>query len=169
MKCIPVTYDWPTILPAAIAAFVFSFLGSRTVALLNTAYLRPIVLVLLVLVAIYVFFVKDLGLIHQPKHRPQKAQWLGILIGAALGFLRRLLRSGHGQLPHLSFRWRVRFRFSRGLRLRQGRAIAHHCLGIRNNHLQRTLVHSVRKSIVGLHHILQGKVVRNELFRLKLP
>src|SRR3954469_6069595 len=38
-----VTFDWPTILPAAITAFVFSFLGSRTVALLNTAFLRPVV------------------------------------------------------------------------------------------------------------------------------
>ena len=43
-----VTFDWPTILPAAFAAFVFSFLGSRTVALLNTEFLRPIVLVLLI-------------------------------------------------------------------------------------------------------------------------
>jgi len=56
-----VTFDWPTILPAAITAFIFSFLGSRTVALLNTAFLRPIVLGLLIVVAIYVFFVKDLG------------------------------------------------------------------------------------------------------------
>jgi uncharacterized membrane protein YfcA len=57
-----VTFDWPTILPAAFAAFVFSFLGSRTVALLNTAFLRPVVLVLLIVVAIYVFFVKTLGI-----------------------------------------------------------------------------------------------------------
>src|ERR1043166_5794480 len=42
-----VTFDWPTILPAAISAFIFSFLGSRTVSLLNTAFLRPVVLVLL--------------------------------------------------------------------------------------------------------------------------
>jgi uncharacterized membrane protein YfcA len=27
-----------------------------------------------------------LGLIHQPKHAPKKAQLLGILIGAGLGF-----------------------------------------------------------------------------------
>lgn len=90
------TFDWPTILPAAFAAFVFSFLGSRTVALLNTAFLRPVVLILLVLVAIYVFFVKDLGLIHQPKHRPKKAQWLGVLIGAGLGFYDGFFGPGTG-------------------------------------------------------------------------
>ena len=91
-----VTFDWPTILPAAFAAFIFSFLGSRTVALLNTEFLRPVVLILLVLVAIYVFFVKDLGLIHQPKHRPKKAQLLGILIGAALGFYDGFFGPGTG-------------------------------------------------------------------------
>src|SRR3954468_14652138 len=42
-----VTIDWSTVLPAALTAFAFSFLGSRTVTLLNTAFMRPIVLVLL--------------------------------------------------------------------------------------------------------------------------
>src|SRR3954469_15828941 len=40
-----VAFDWSTILPAALAAFIFSFLGSRTVAILNTALMRPVVLV----------------------------------------------------------------------------------------------------------------------------
>src|SRR3954471_17896105 len=91
-----VSFDWPTILPAAITAFVFAFLGSRTVALLNAEYLRPIVLVLLVLVAIYVFLVKDLGIIHAPKHQPKKAQLLGIVIGAALGFYDGFFGPGTG-------------------------------------------------------------------------
>src|SRR4051812_18463973 len=91
-----VVFDWPTILPAAVTAFVFSFLGSRTVALLNPALMRPIVLILLVVVAIYVFFVKDLGIIHQPKHPPKKAQLLGILVGAALGFYDGFFGPGTG-------------------------------------------------------------------------
>jgi uncharacterized membrane protein YfcA len=91
-----VAIDWSTVLPAAITAFVFSLLGSRTVTLLNTAFMRPIVLVLLVLVAIYVFFVKDLGLIHQPKHGPKKATWLGVLIGSGLGFYDGFFGPGTG-------------------------------------------------------------------------
>jgi uncharacterized protein len=91
-----VTFDWPTILPAAITAFIFSLLGSRIVSLLNPAFLRPIVLILLVLVAIYVFFVKDLGIIHQPKHPPKKAQLLGILMGVALGFYDGFFGPGAG-------------------------------------------------------------------------
>jgi uncharacterized membrane protein YfcA len=91
-----VAIDWATILPAAITAFAFSFLGSRTVTLLNTAFMRPIVLMLLVLVAIYVFFVKDLGLIHRPRHAPKKAKWLGVLIGAGLGFYDGFFGPGTG-------------------------------------------------------------------------
>jgi uncharacterized membrane protein YfcA len=91
-----VAIDWSSILPAAITAFIFSFLGSRTVALLNTAFMRPVVLVLLILVAAYVFWVKDLGLIHKPKHRPSKAILLGILIGAVLGFYDGFFGPGTG-------------------------------------------------------------------------
>lgn len=91
-----VALDWSTVLPAAITAFVFSFLGSRTVTLLHPAFLRPIVLVLLLLVAIYVFIVKDLGLIHQPRHPPKKATWLGVLIGAGLGFYDGFFGPGTG-------------------------------------------------------------------------
>jgi uncharacterized membrane protein YfcA len=91
-----VAIDWPTILPAALTAFVFSFLGSRTVTLLHTEFMRPVVLLLLVLVAIYVFIVKDLGLIHQPKHAPKKAKWLAVLIGAGLGFYDGFFGPGTG-------------------------------------------------------------------------
>jgi len=91
-----VAIDWSTILPAAITAFIFSFLGSRTVTLLNPAFMRPLVLTLLILVAIYVFFVKDLGLIHQPKHPPERAKLLGVLIGAGIGFYDGFFGPGTG-------------------------------------------------------------------------
>jgi uncharacterized membrane protein YfcA len=98
-----VAIDWPTIAPAAIAAFVFAFLGSRTVTLLNTAFLRPIVLGLLIVVAVYVFFVKDMGLIHQPRHAPKKARWLGILIGGGIGFYDGFFGPGTGSFLIFSF------------------------------------------------------------------
>ncbi|PZR71004.1 MAG: hypothetical protein DLM73_16820 [Chthoniobacterales bacterium] len=98
-----VSIDWSTIAPAAIAAFVFAFLGSRAVTLLNTAFLRPIILALLILVAIYVFFVKDLGLVHRPKHAPEKARWLGLLIGACLGFYDGFFGPGTGSFLIIAF------------------------------------------------------------------
>src|ERR1051325_9498651 len=47
--------NWHSILPAAVAAFVFAFLGSLVVSHVNPALLRPIILALLVAVALYTF------------------------------------------------------------------------------------------------------------------
>ena len=98
-----VAVDWSTVLPATVAAFAFAFLGSRAVSLLNPAILRPLVLVLLIAVAIYVFLVKDLGLIHAPKHGRHKARWLGILVGAALGFYDGFFGPGTGSFLIFAF------------------------------------------------------------------
>ena len=98
-----VQVDWSTVLPATVAAFAFAFLGSRAVSLLNPAVLRPLILTLLVVVAIYVFVVRDLGLIHQPKHTPHKARWLGVLIGSVLGFYDGFFGPGMGSFLIFAF------------------------------------------------------------------
>jgi uncharacterized membrane protein YfcA len=91
-----VDMDWRVTAPAAAAAFVFSFLGSRAVTLINPSFLRPVVLVLLVVVAIYVFVVKDLGLIHRPRHGRRTAVSLGIVTGVAIGFYDGFFGPGTG-------------------------------------------------------------------------
>lgn len=98
-----VSIDWRTVAPTAIAAGVFAFIGSRAVTLLNPAVLRPLVLVLLIAVAIYVFLVKELGLIHRPKHAPDKARWIGMGIGAAIGFYDGFLGPGTGSFLIFAF------------------------------------------------------------------
>lgn len=98
-----VRIDWPTVLPAAVAAFVCAFLGSFAVTLLDPELLRPLVLTLLVVVALYVFVVKDLGLIHAPRHGQRKARWLGILIGSALGFYDGFFGPGTGSFLIFAF------------------------------------------------------------------
>lgn len=98
-----VTLDWATILPAAIAAFAFAFLGSVAVTLIDPTVLRPLVLVMLVVVAIYVLFVKDLGLIHAPKHAPHKARLLGVLVGSGLGFYDGFFGPGMGSFLIFAF------------------------------------------------------------------
>jgi uncharacterized membrane protein YfcA len=98
-----VSIDWHAVGPAVLAAGVFSFIGARAVTLLNPALLRPLVLVLLIAVAIYVFFVKELGLIHRPKHAPHKARWLAIGMGAAIGFYDGFFGPGTGSFLIFAF------------------------------------------------------------------
>ena len=98
-----VAVDWSTVVPATFAAFVCAFLGSRAVSILNPAVLRPLILTLLIVVAIYVFIVKDLGLIHAPKHGAHKARWLGTLIGGTLGFYDGFFGPGTGSFLIFAF------------------------------------------------------------------
>ncbi len=98
-----VKIDWSTIAPAALAAFLFAFLGSRAVTLLDPVILRPLVLVLLLVVALYVFLVKDLGLIHAPKHAPRKTRWIALGIGSVLGFYDGFFGPGMGSFLIFAF------------------------------------------------------------------
>lgn len=88
--------DWHWVFPTALAAFVFSFLGARAVTLLDTNFLRPVVLVLLIAVAIYTFIRKDFGALHLPKLSAQKQRWFGVGIGAAIGFYDGFFGPGTG-------------------------------------------------------------------------
>lgn len=98
-----VSIDWWMIAPAAVSAGLFAFIGSHAVTLLNPVLLRPLVLVLLVGVAIYVFAVKELGLIHKAKHGPQRARWLAVIIGAVIGFYDGFFGPGTGSFLIFAF------------------------------------------------------------------
>lgn len=98
-----VQIDWRTVAPAAGVAFLFAFAGSRAVNSLDPALLRPLILLLLVIVAIYVLLAKNLGLIHAPKHTPQRARLLGLVLGAVLGFYDGFFGPGMGSFLIFAF------------------------------------------------------------------
>lgn len=98
-----VRLDWPTLAPAAGAAFVCSGLGARAVSLVHTSLLRPAVLVLLVAVATYVFWQKDFGAIHAPKLSPGVRRWAGTSMGGVLGFYDGFFGPGTGSFLIFAF------------------------------------------------------------------
>jgi uncharacterized membrane protein YfcA len=98
-----VKLDWNVIGPAAVVAFFLSMLGSRCAAALNPNVLRPVVFGLLILAAIYVYFVKDIGLSHRPTHTRVQGRWLGMLVGAVLGFYDGFFGPGTGSFLILIF------------------------------------------------------------------
>lgn len=91
-----VRINWASVLPAATAAFVFSFLGARVVSSLPNAVLRPLVLVLLIAVTLYTFFRKDLGDLHAPRHDPTWERRWGIVVGVVIGFYDGFFGPGTG-------------------------------------------------------------------------
>ena len=91
-----VEIDWRATLPTAVAGFIFSFFGARTVSHLNPAILRPLVLGLLVAVAIYTFARKDFGSLHAPRLSLAGKQWIGLGVGAVIGFYDGFFGPGTG-------------------------------------------------------------------------
>lgn len=98
-----VRLDWPTLLPTAGAAFVCSGLGARAVTLVQTSLLRPAILVLLIAVAVYVFWQKDFGAIHAPKLSSASSRWAGVGLGCVLGFYDGFFGPGTGSFLIFAF------------------------------------------------------------------
>ena len=91
-----VKIPWFSVLPAAIAAFVFSAVGARTVQIVNSSFLKPLVLVLLIAVAIYTYFRKDFGHIHAPRFIASHERLLAIAAGVIIGFYDGFFGPGTG-------------------------------------------------------------------------
>ncbi len=87
---------WNAVLPAAITAFIFSYLGALTVSLIPADLMRALVLPLLIVIAVYTFFKKDLGSVHAPLHEGAKEKFLAIALGAAIGFYDGFFGPGTG-------------------------------------------------------------------------
>ena len=91
-----VDMPWGTTLPAAIAAFAFSYLGAMAVAWAPRELLRPLILILLVASAAYTFWRKDFGIVHQPHHAGRRELVYALLVGGAIGFYDGFFGPGTG-------------------------------------------------------------------------
>lgn len=91
-----VIMPWRTILPAALAAFVFSYLGAAAVAWLPKDVIRPLILFLLIVAAAYTLKRKDFGLSHRPVHTGYRELAYAVLLGGVIGFYDGFFGPGTG-------------------------------------------------------------------------
>lgn len=91
-----VRMPWRTILPAALFAFVFSYLGAAAVAWLPKDAVRPMILVLLVLAAVYTLKRKTFGQEHRPAHTGHRELLYAVLLGGVIGFYDGFFGPGTG-------------------------------------------------------------------------
>jgi uncharacterized membrane protein YfcA len=87
---------WSAAAPAAMAAFSFSFFGAYTVTKIPADFMRTLLPVVLVAVAVYTFWKKDLGSIHAPLHSGTKERVIAVCIGACIGFYDGFFGPGTG-------------------------------------------------------------------------
>jgi uncharacterized membrane protein YfcA len=98
-----VDFPWRAVLPMALAALAFGYLGARAVALLPSDAMRPVVLVALILVLGYTLWKKDFGRLHAPRLGPAAQIGVGLAAGAAIGFYDGFLGPGTGSFLVLAF------------------------------------------------------------------
>lgn len=87
---------WSATAPAALAAFALSFAGAYTVTKIPADFVRTLLPVVLVFVAVYTFRKKDFGSVHAPVHSGMAERYAAIGMGAAIGFYDGFFGPGTG-------------------------------------------------------------------------
>lgn len=101
-----VRINWAIAGPASLAALLCAFLGAKLVSWLPVAAVRPLVLVLLVLMALYTMRQKQLGMVHAPLQDRRIIRWRALAMGASIGFYDGFFGPGTGSfLLFACVRW----------------------------------------------------------------
>lgn len=99
-----VEMPWKLVLPAASAAFLFSFVGAAVIAWLPKDVVRPLVLALLVAVALYTWTKPDFGVSRRsPRIAAEHTLFVGLLVGAVMGFYDGFFGPGAGSFMIFAF------------------------------------------------------------------
>lgn len=91
-----VSIPWSVALPGAIAALIGAWYGAKAVAYLPPTVLRPLILGLLVLVAVYTFMRKDLGSVSHEDEHGRRSILIAVGIGGVVGFYDGFFGPGTG-------------------------------------------------------------------------
>ncbi|NML60459.1 TSUP family transporter [Massilia sp. RP-1-19] len=97
---------WSAAAPAAMAAFALSFAGAYTVTKVPADFVRALLPILLVAVAVYTFRKKDFGSVHAPVHSGNAERMFAVAMGAGIGFYDGFFGPGTGSFLMFLF---VRF------------------------------------------------------------
>lgn len=98
-----IAIPWEIALPAAIAAFLFSFIGAATVAWLPKDVVRPLVLVMMILVVVYTALKPEFGAVQGRPMPVRKVRPWAIVAGAGLGFYDGFFGPGAGSFMIFAF------------------------------------------------------------------
>jgi uncharacterized membrane protein YfcA len=91
-----IAIPWRVALPAAGAAFALAYCGAMTVSLLPKEWLRPLVLLLLIVVAVYTFLRKDFGRVESRRLTGKRELAAALACGGAIGFYDGFFGPGTG-------------------------------------------------------------------------
>ncbi|TCM70951.1 hypothetical protein EC844_101225 [Acinetobacter calcoaceticus] len=91
-----VSLSWKLLLVVGVCAFGSSFLGAASVSLVPTEVLKPMVLVMLIVIAIYTFLKKQFGQVHFQQQITRKVLILAGVGSLLIGFYDGIFGPGTG-------------------------------------------------------------------------
>lgn len=98
-----VDMNWKLLIIMAIVAFISAFLGSTLLTLVSNDFMKPLLFVVLILIAIYTFMKKNFGS-HQAKNLSESDLFFyGILMSIVIGFYDGFIGPGTGSFLVLGF------------------------------------------------------------------
>lgn len=98
-----VKFNYKVLFACVIAAFCASLLGAYSVSQLNNELIKPIILVVLILVALYTYFNKQFGIHQHQQHSVRKQVLMAGFFGLIIGFYDGLIGPGTGSFLILVF------------------------------------------------------------------
>jgi hypothetical protein len=98
-----VTMNWSLLLVMAVVSFCFAFLGSNLLTIVSNEFMKPVLFLVLICLAVYTFRKKDFGQ-QSEKLLTKKQQLLAaILISSLVGFYDGFIGPGTGSFLVLAF------------------------------------------------------------------
>ena len=91
-----VSLSWKLLLVIGIGAFISSYLGAACVSMIPTQVLKPVVLCMLIIIAIYTFMKKQFGQVHFQQEVTTKILVLAAIGSVLIGFYDGIFGPGTG-------------------------------------------------------------------------
>lgn len=98
-----IRYNFPLLFVISLFAFISAHLGAKLASRIDPASFRPLILVILISIAIYTYFKKDLGNRSGQTVRMPKQYVYGSLMGILIGFYDGFIGPGTGSFFVLAF------------------------------------------------------------------
>jgi len=98
-----VRFNYKILVACVISAFCAALLGAFCVSRINNAVIKPVILVILILVALYTYFNKQFGIQQERDHSAKKQVFMAAVFGLVIGFYDGLIGPGTGSFLILVF------------------------------------------------------------------
>lgn len=98
-----VDLNWSLLKPMMLGAFFFSYLGAMTVSLINPRLIKPVILVLLVVVAVYTYTRKRTAPTRTLDLPNQYRSLVALVVGSVIGFYDGFFGPGTGTFLLIAF------------------------------------------------------------------